>query len=89
LPSESRDLFLLFADQRLLFLRGFDQQCGEATVIDTLGIRAVLLPRNQLRHDGAHFLGDDTNFVLAIRLQVVGDAKTIPTASAISQAGSA
>src|SRR5208337_240080 len=56
LPSEPDDLrllcpdlFLLFADQRLLFFCGLDQQCGEPAVIDAPG-------------------------VLAIRLQVVGDA---------------
>jgi len=68
------DLFLLLVDQRLLFFRRLDQQCGEPAVIDALGILAVLLPGNHLGNDGAGFLGNHTHFVLAIRLQVVGDA---------------
>ena len=68
------DLFLLFADQRLLFFCGLDQQCGEPAVIDAPGVLAILLPGNHLGDDGADFLGNHTHFVLAIRLQVVGDA---------------
>jgi len=69
-----RNLFFLFADQRLLFFRRLDQQRGKPAVIDALSVSAVLLPSHHLRHNRPHFLGDHTDLVLAIRLQVVGHA---------------
>src|SRR5208283_811770 len=68
------DLFFLLTDQRLLFLRGLNQQCGEPSVVNALGILAVLLPGNNFRNNGADFLGNHTHFVLAIRPEVIGDA---------------
>src|ERR1017187_5714651 len=80
-PSELNDLRLLLADllfllldQRLLFFCRLDQQCGEPAVIDALGIRAVLLPGNHLRNDGADLLRNHSYFVLTICLQIIGDA---------------
>ena len=40
------DLFLLFPDECLLLLRGFDQQRSQAAIIDAARIGPVLLPRH-------------------------------------------
>src|SRR4029077_4556332 len=68
------DLLLLVSDKSLLFLRRFDQQRGEAAVIDALSVLTVLVPGDNLRHNGADFLRDDADFVLAVRLQVIRNA---------------
>jgi len=47
------NLVLLAADHDLLFLCSFNQQCRGATVIDTSGVFAVLIPSHELRHNGA------------------------------------
>jgi len=58
----------------LLFFDSFDQERGQAGVIHSCSVLAVLLPLHDLRNHGTHFFGDDADFVLAARLQIVGDA---------------
>ena len=38
------ELVLLFADQRLLFFCGLDQESGQAAVIDAPGVLTILFP---------------------------------------------
>ena len=47
---------------------------AEAAIIDALSILPVLVPRDDFRDDCADFLGDDADFVLAGRLQVIRNA---------------
>ncbi len=58
----------------LLLLGRFDQQGGEAGVIDAAGVCAVGFVADQFGHHRAHFFGNRSDFVLAGFFQVVGNA---------------
>ena len=74
LRGQLGDLILLFANQSLLFLSRLDEQRGKAAVIDALGVLAVLVPGDNLGDDRPNFFGNYSDFVLAVRLQLIGDA---------------
>src|ERR1700680_1468764 len=61
-------------DERLLFFGRFNEQRGKATVVDATGVLAVLVPGDNLGDDHPSFFGNHSHFVLAARLQFIGDA---------------
>jgi len=58
----------------LLLFRRFDQQRGQAAVVDALRVLAVLVPSDDLGDDCPNFFGDHSHFMFAVGLQFIGDA---------------
>jgi hypothetical protein len=70
----SADLSLLFADQGLLLFGGFDQQCGQAAVVNATRVLTVVFVGDYFGNYFADFFGDDADFVLARICEIVRDA---------------